>query len=66
MSRILAFIFLFFLMGSILGIAIIGVKMEWPVKTIESEEVKDLHRIIQEKDRIIKRQKQIIAQLQQK
>lgn len=66
MSRILAFIFLFFLMGSILGIAIIGVKMELPVKTIESEEVKDLHRIIQEKDRIIKRQKQIIAQLQQK
>lgn len=53
-------------MGSILGIAIIGVKMELPVKTIESEEVKDLHRIIQEKDRIIKRQKQIIAQLQQK
>lgn len=64
MNRVLSILFLSLLMGSVLGIAIIGSRMEMPVKPIESEQVKDLRQIIKEKDALIARQREIIADQQ--
>ena len=62
MNRLFAAIFLILMLGAIVGIAIISTRTELPTKTQDSEQVEDLRRVIAEKDAIIERQKQIIAQ----